>query len=218
MQWHLLLFIVTLKFLLLLAIQHHHHRNNSSIENVEIKTEKKYKFPIVFVFTIVNTVCKKGLPGYLKYSIEQAISQQVDCDVILASNYLDCPKINEITNTIKYLNKIDTSIIISNKTKEFRNISYNIFQDDGFSELWMTSALRFFILEDIMIAYGYKAMLHIEGDNMIYGNISSLLENFSRKYPGLAATPADINKVIWNIFVILCCNIFIIHHHCHCHL
>jgi len=100
------------------------------------------KLAIVYVFIVVPKVCKYGLPKYIKVSLEQAISQQPDCDVILASNYGDCEIITEVADTVINLMKIDTTLIESNRTRNFRNESKRILAKDNDNELWLTSALR----------------------------------------------------------------------------
>jgi hypothetical protein len=89
--------------------------------------------------------------------------------------------------------RIDTSDIETIATRMFRNLSANVFESDGSNELWMTSALRFFILEDVMRSRGYGELLHVEADNMVYGRLSALLPTLRQHYP-LAATPLTANK------------------------
>jgi hypothetical protein len=45
-----------------------------------------------------------------------------------------------------------------------------------------------------MIKKGYKEMVHIEADNLIYGSYTSLLKVLREGYNGLAATPLNANK------------------------
>lgn len=69
-----------------------------------------------------------------------------------------------------------------------------MFQSDNHGELWITSALRFFIMEDIMVAKGYTEMMHVEADNLLYGKLTEILEVLRKGYPTLAATPLNANK------------------------
>ena len=39
-------------------------------------------------------------------------------------------------------------------------------------------------MEDFMIAYNFKEILHVEADNMLYGNITSLLPVLRTGYKG----------------------------------
>lgn len=151
------------------------------------------KLPIVFVYIVVPAVCKHGLPDYIKTSVEQAIFTQPDCDVIMVSNYAECQEIEKTVNKVQHLIKIDSTKISSNRTAHFANASKSVFASDYGGELWMTSALRFFILEDIMNYKGYNELMHIEADNTIYGKFSSILGILRQGYP-LAATPLTANK------------------------
>lgn len=151
-----------------------------------------HRLPIVFVYTVVPAVCKYGLPEYIKVSVEQAIFSQPDCDVIMASNYADCELIAKTVSEVAGLIQIDTTKIESAETKQFANLSTNVFSSDYAGELWITSALRFFILEDIMKSQGYTEILHVEADNTLYGRLTTILPILRSSYP-LAATPLTAN-------------------------
>jgi len=153
------------------------------------------RFPIIFVYTVVPAVCNKGLPEYIRISLEQAIYTQPDCDVIMASNYADCAVIASTVASIPGLIQIDTTTIESPTTKLFANKSASVFASDFSNELWMTSALRFFILEDIMRVRNYTEILHVEADNTLYGRFSTILPILREHYP-LAATPLTANMAM----------------------
>lgn len=153
---------------------------------------KEKKLPIVYVYTVVKSSCAKGLPEYIKISLEQAIFSQPDSEVIIASNVGACPLINDMLHSIVNLTVIDASAVRSERTAKFETSSNEIFQNDN--PLWMTSALRFFIMEDIMKAKGYTEMMHIEADNMLYGRLSTILPVLRRGYNGTAATPLNAGK------------------------
>eukprot|EP01038_Epipyxis_sp_PR26KG_P011925 gene11925-15958_t len=152
------------------------------------------KLPIAFVYTVVPAVCSHGLPRYIRESVEQAIVTQPEFEVIMASNYVECAAIAHTVQNMKNLMQVDTTRIVSNRTNLFRNVSHGIFQRDNFGELWITSALRFFIIEDLMIANGYDELIHVEADNLLYGDYLSLLPILRSGYKGLAATPLNANK------------------------
>jgi hypothetical protein len=159
------------------------------------------KLAIVYVFTLEPDFCNNGLPEYIKISLEQAISQQPDCDVILASNYGNCANIALVADTVDNLVKIDTTLIESNRTRYFRNESDHIFSKGNKAELWITSALRFFQLEDFMIALNYHELIHVEADNMLYGQMTSILHTLRTGYKGLAATPLTALPTAMNTFI-----------------
>jgi hypothetical protein len=49
-------------------------------------------------------------------------------------------------------------------------------------------------MEDIMTKYGYKEIIHVEADNLLYGKLTNILNTLRTGYPGLAATPLNDNK------------------------
>jgi hypothetical protein len=56
-------------------------------------------------------------------------------------------------------------------------------------DLWSSSAVRFFLFEDFMRVKKIPVMLHVEGDNLLYGRISyGTLKDFLQGYPRLAVT------------------------------
>ncbi len=159
-----------------------------------------YRVPIIYVFTVVPNACKHGFPEYIRVSLDQAVHSQPDAQIILASNFADCETIAEMT--VPNVLKIDSSLIMSNRTRLFTKLATDMFQQDNGSELWMTSALRFFIMEDIMIAYKYPEMIHVEADNLLYGNMTNLLPVLRESYNGLAATPlnAELSFITASVF------------------
>lgn len=70
---------------------------------------------------------------------------------------------------------MDTILLASKRYTEFANVSKNMFEADYGGELWITSALRFFSLEDIMLAHNYTEMMHVEADNLLYGRLTTIL-------------------------------------------
>lgn len=156
-----------------------------------VHTNKTYsRLPVVFVYTVVPNACEDGLPGYIKTSIEQSIFSQSDCDVILLSNIGECQIIADSVKDVKNLHIVDSLPIATPRTLNFQNISFSLFNADYSVALWITSALRFFMLEDLMLARNYTELLHIEADNMMYGRITTILPILRASYP-LAATPLN---------------------------
>lgn len=175
--------ILSLNFFYLLQLAESHPRNLPA-----------NKLSIVYVYTVVPAVCQYGLPEYIKYTLEQAVFSQPDCNVVMASNYNECEFLERQIGNITGVIKVDISLIASEKTKIFANLSRSILTVDGGNELWLTSALRFFNMEDIMVHYNLAEMVHVEADNMLYGKLTSLLSTFRNGYRGLAATPLNSNK------------------------
>jgi hypothetical protein len=133
---------------------------------------KKTRLAVIYIYSIHSQSCKWGLPSYIKVSLEQAVLSQPDSDVIMASNYAECKKIEEMVDGIEGIIKYDTTLISSNRTKEFKNVSEIMFEANFNGELWITSAQRFFSMEDFMINKGYTEMIHVEADNLLYGKVS----------------------------------------------
>eukprot|EP01033_Poteriospumella_lacustris_P010355 gene10355-7360_t len=151
------------------------------------------KLPIVFVYTVVPAVCQFGLPEYIRTSVEQAIYTQPDCEVYLLSNIGECQAVADSVKEVAGLIVVDSVPIASARTALFQNLSTGMFSRDYTNELWITSALRFFILEDLMLRRGWAEMMHVEADNMLYGRLSSILPVLRSQLP-LAATPLNAEK------------------------
>lgn len=79
------------------------------------------RLSIVFVYTVVPAVCSKGFPDYIRHSLHQAIITQPDCNVIIASNFHDCPTMSVNVSGVQYY---DTSSKYSSlRTRIFANLS-----------------------------------------------------------------------------------------------
>lgn len=131
--------------------------------------------PIVYVYTVVGKVCNHGLPKYIRITLEQAVFTQPDADVYLIANIGECSLIQDSLVNIHGVHVIDSKLIESQRTRTFRNLSDSLFASDGVNELWMTSALRFFVLEDVMVQMKWSEMMHAEADNLMYGRYSTVL-------------------------------------------
>jgi hypothetical protein len=124
---------------------------------------------------------------YIVESREQSIFTQPDCKTYFAANFKECSKLKEPLTRLTELTLVDTSQVKSAKTKSFQDVSNQLFLDI-WESLWMTSALRFFVLEDLMVANKWEEALHVEADNLLYGRLTSVLPNLRQNYP-LAVTP-----------------------------
>jgi hypothetical protein len=49
----------------------------------------------------------------------------------------------------------------------------------------MSAAYRFFHIEDIMRTFGYDDVIHIEADNLLYGDLSTILPTLRESYKGI---------------------------------
>jgi hypothetical protein len=145
------------------------------------------RLPIVFVYTVVQSECSKGLPSYIRASLEQSLFTQPDCDTYVVTNLQECPRLGVALENITNLHIVDALSIRTNRTKSFLQVSNKIFVDE-WESLWMTSALRFFILEDLMINRNWEELFHVEADNLLYGRITPILPTLRQSYP-MAVTP-----------------------------
>jgi hypothetical protein len=148
--------------------------------------------PIIFVYTFVPKVCTKGneFPSYIRYALSQAVESQSHTEIIFGANFADCKALSINDSYVEGVTLYDTSAFYKTfRLSKFSEIANSIFQTDGKGELWMTSALRFFVLEDIMLSMGYQSCFHVEADNMLYGDLYYLLSTLKSKYIGFASTP-----------------------------
>ena len=175
------------------VIAFHSRRNliSQKFERTEefMQSYRYSKLPILFVYTLVPKICRHGLPDYILTSLQQAVFTQPDCDIIMATNYRECPNVKIALKKVTNIIFVDINDVISSRTISFRNASFNLFQSDNHGELWITSALRFFIMEDVMRHLNYSEMFHVEADNMLYGKISDIIPILRSSYISLAATP-----------------------------
>ena len=161
-----------------------------------------YKLPIVYVFTVSAVFCEYGLPDYIKHSLIQSVMSQHDAEVILVGNYQECPKLKQHTDLLSGVRQIDIFSLASRRMKLFHAHSSDMFQDDGAGNLWVTSALRFFLLEDMMLKHHMTEVMHIEADNMLYGRYTDLLDVFRKGYAKLCAQPLNSNKTFMTASVL----------------
>jgi hypothetical protein len=163
---------------------------------------KEKRLAIIYLYSVHFQSCKHGLPRYIKDSLEQAVLSQPDSDIIMASNYAECKKIEDTIDGIDKIIKYDTTLIISNRTIHFKNVSAIMFEANFNGELWITSAQRFFSMEDFMINKGYTEMIHVEADNLLYGKLTDILPILRSGYKGLAAQPLNSNKSFFTASVL----------------
>ena len=144
--------------------------------------------PIIFIYLSSPAICndpwRSCLFGYGRFALEQAILTQPTNKVLLASNFGMCGRFATLVSTIKGLRMVDTSHLMSERTRMYMNLSRRIIAvDNDTTELFLTSAQRFFVLEDVMTT------LHLELDNMLYENINNHLSVLRGSYTALTATP-----------------------------
>jgi hypothetical protein len=188
--------LVLLLLLLLVALVTGAENNVSSshYHQSDHYRAKSKMFPIVYVYTILKESCGRKIPAYIKESLQHVVLTQPDCDVYLASNFNTCPTLKELVGTMHGVKMYNLEDKPSERTKKFILNSTNLFPHVGSGDrrqLWLTATHRFFYLEDIMHKLGFLELLHVEADNLIYGQISSVLPELRSNYRGLAVTPLN---------------------------
>ena len=163
--------------------------------------------PVVFMYSLSSEVCmgddsgwnyRRYFPHYLVSSLNQAAFSQVYSKVYFLSNFKECKLIEEhITSKVsKKVIRVDVADYpgVDGQTARYINASQEVFMGDSGS-LWISSASRFFHLHDLMLSKGWKEFVHIEGDNMLYVDSTTLLPHFRANYgTSLAVTPLLGNK------------------------
>lgn len=193
---------------------------------IEINDYDFKKTPIVFFYKVNKNICEKGimLPDYIRYSIDQAVlissltNSSDCCNIVLITNLQQCNSYFNATSEKSLMIHdrvyiIDTNTIRSNKTMDFEHIIRNKNKiSDKNDELWISALTRFFYIEDFINYLNLrslngldisssrsqiKSVLHVESDNLIYGNISLAIESLRKDYPHLAVTP--LNFKAWMV-------------------
>lgn len=119
--------------------------------------------PIVYVFTVNPFFSCKTFntkDHYIRWSVEQAVrtARGPKHPVILAANFRDC---NHSLTTVKNhwhrdIVALDYSAFLSPRTVEFTSLTDTLFMQSFMPELWAAAALRFFVLEDLMVHHAYQ--------------------------------------------------------------
>jgi hypothetical protein len=92
-----------------------------------------------------------------------------------------------------------TFIAIDSLKKSQQHMEFNRRSrlDKRFREgFWHYATERFFFLEDVMTQLSLSYVFHLENDVMIYTSLKELMPVFLEKYPGMAATFDNDNRVI----------------------
>jgi len=173
--------------------------------------------------------CDSVLSDYISHALHQATLSNPNSDVIFGSNILSCPTFNTIfpPSYIKGVILIDVLLLKSEKTVQFESTFDSILKSHGNSsgkhmykqDLWLYSAVRFFILEEIMLTYNISSVIHLEADNLLYGDTSLVVNELTTKYnSSLVATPLHTRilyitaSILWvpNLSILESFNNFII--------
>eukprot|EP01040_Poterioochromonas_malhamensis_P015354 gene15354-17172_t len=194
---HLLVFCIIFKKILLILAAEQTPSSNSSQWLLIPPSKKEHmtrKVPLVFIF-LMGKECPNAFPDYIKHSLFQAVRiQRHVMDVILMSNFKDCPSLLDSIKSIPFLFTVDSEKIASNSTRAFDEKSKDLFTAAHNQFLWRSSALRLFLLLDFMQVYHYDVALHIEADNLLYHPLDNDAIAVLRQHYPLAVTPLFANK------------------------
>ena len=123
----------------------------STLDVANIRTKS---LPIVYVYSALKERCADVvLLGYIEITLRQAVLTQSNADIILVSNYEECAALKTIADAVPEVKQVEVKHVVSQRTEGFMNNSMTLFtsnvKEKYDSELWITSAVRFFILEDL---------------------------------------------------------------------
>lgn len=174
----------------------------AEVTKTDAANEAQSKVALIYVYTVHQKFCEYGVPDYMHESMNHSVAFQKHARVVLGANFNQCSGMRDAVAGIKGLELIDISEIASPRTKWYASQSTQFFASDNENELWIASALRFFNIEDIMHYLGLEEAFHVEGDNLLYGQVHQVVPILKSHYP-LAVVPQAANKdtvtasVIW---------------------
>lgn len=127
----------------------------------------------------------RQLPNYLYIAIEQARLFNPAADIYLVANKVAITEENS-----KALENISAKVVFCENLR--KSVSHKKFLqssilDTSFREgFWRNATERFYYLEELIVQHDLKNVFHLENDNMLYVDLSSLISTFSH-YKGIAA-------------------------------
>lgn len=167
-----------------------HHSSNHT--GIHLRRQIPFSgLNVIFIYTTLPHVCGDDtlFPKYIHASLKQAVLSQPGAHIYFGANFDQCPHLRtEITAHIPEVITFDILTRASERTKNFIENSKKMFSDSN-NGLWTLSATRFFHIEDIMNSYNLTNVVHVEADNMLYGQLAKILPVLTEKYPYLAITP-----------------------------
>lgn len=145
-------------------------------------------------YSVVFIHVGEKIPDYLLVATGQVRLFNPDANIIVVSdqkalNNLDqqtCRNQNLVLISCQSLAHSKEHIVFKKNTKlpHLR---------EGF---WIKATERFFYLDELIATYDLKDVFHMEYDNMLYVNLTSLLPIFHHYYPNMGATFDNDNRCI----------------------
>jgi hypothetical protein len=126
-----------------------------------------------------------SLPDYLPVAIQQARLFNT-CNILLVAN---ASAIHAANDKLSSLDVVCVSCENVEKTSEHLTFLRNSKIDRSFrSGFWSHATERFFYLQDAIEQFKLTDVVHLESDNMLYVDISTLLPLFHEHYPRIGIT------------------------------
>lgn len=125
------------------------------------------------------------LPIYLETAVKQARSFN-SCNIIVVANATALQKAQQIFTRYQVISVACESL---RKTQAHTFFLQHSKLDTSFRKgFWSFATERFLYLHDLLQQYDLHDIVHLENDNMIYCDISSLLPIFHKQYPHIGIT------------------------------
>ena len=133
-------------------------------------------------YSIIFVHLGRTLPSYLYDSVEQARLFNPDASIYLIANKeaLKNTK-SDLKNTI-----LINCEELSQSTEHAYFIKHSTLNNYSYDGFWRKATERFFYLAELIQLYNLKNVFHMEYDNMLYVDLSTLLHTFEN-YQGIGA-------------------------------
>lgn len=130
--------------------------------------------PIVFVHL------GNGFPSYYYSAIKQAALFNPESPIYLLVH-------GRTWSGLKKKNPFPKQVTIVNANKLPISEKHKAYSPIGLTDIkyWRYTLERFYILEEFMNSYEINELVHLEGDNLIYCNLSDYLPIFRKQYPDI---------------------------------
>lgn len=137
-------------------------------------------------YSIVFVHIGKNIPSYLKTSIDQAVLFNPEASVYVIANKVPLEEFSKnFENKNIHFEACEDLLISLDHKKFLRLTKLDTTFLDGF---WLYTTERFFYIDELMSKYKLNDVFHLESDNMLYVNLTELLNQFRSNYQGIAAT------------------------------
>jgi hypothetical protein len=148
-----------------------------------------------FIFLIVLQACALSanivyvylspqLPPYIYVALEQARLFNPNTNIYLISNQQAIDR--DTTSFIKHNIIAIPAESLSPSTSHLQFNNTSTLDTESRGGLWRKSTERFFYIQELIALYNLKSVVHVEGDVMLYMNVSEMQNAFSH-YKGIGA-------------------------------